>query len=91
MKEIRKSSQFKKDFKRIKNDIQKVKALMRIVGFLERGEPIPLEHSPHPLKGQLKGVMECHIGSDFLLLWIDEEANIVRLLRMGSHSEILGM
>ena len=50
---------------------------MRIVGFLERGEPIPAEHNPHMLKGQLKGVMECHIGSDFLLLWLDEETNIV--------------
>ena len=47
MNEIRKSSQFKKDFKRIKNDITKVEALMRIVGFLERGEPIPSEHNPH--------------------------------------------
>ena len=91
MKEIRKSSQFKKDFKRIKNDLTKVEALIRIVGFLERGEPIPEEHNPHMLKGQLKGVMECQIGSDFLLLWLDEETNIVRLLRLGSHSEVLGM
>ena len=50
---------------------------MRIVGFLERGEPIPAEHNPHMHKGQLQGVMECHIGSDFLLLWLDEETNIV--------------
>ena len=91
MNEIRKSSQFKKDFKRIKNDITKVEALMRIVGFLERGELIPAEHNPHMLKGQLKGVMECHIGSDFLLLWLDEETSIVRLLRLGSHSEVLRM
>lgn len=91
MKEVRKSSQFKKDFKRIKNDREKVKALMRIVAFLERGEPIPVEHNPHVLKGQLKGVMECHIGPDFLLLWFDETTNIVRLLRLGSHSEVLGM
>ena len=91
MNEIRKSSQFKKDFKRIKNDITKVEALMRIVGFLERGEPIPAEHNPHMLKGQLQGVLECHIGSDFLLLWLDEETNIVTLLRLGSHSEVLGM
>ena len=51
MKEIRKSSQFKKDFKRIKNDLTKVEALIRIVGFLERGEPIPEVHNPHLLKG----------------------------------------
>ena len=37
MKEIRKSSQFKKDFKRIRNDNDKVEALLNIVRLLERG------------------------------------------------------
>lgn len=32
MKEVRKTTQFKKDFKRIKNNIDKVKALFNIVG-----------------------------------------------------------
>ena len=57
----------------------------------KRGEAIPIEYNSHMLKGQLRGVMECHIGSDYLLLWIDEDTNIVRLLRLGSHSEVLGM
>ena len=54
MKEIRMSSQFKKDFKRYKNDANKVKALYNIIGYLERGEQIPPEHKPHMLKGELK-------------------------------------
>lgn len=91
MKEIRKSSQFKKDFKRFANDMEKVTKLYNIVGFLQREEQIPDEYNPHMLKGKLKGIMECHIDSDYLLLWIDEENNIVRLLRLGSHSEVLGM
>lgn len=91
MKEIRKSTQFKKDFKRIRNDEKKVIALFNIVGYLERDEKIPEEFKPHMLSGELSGVMECHIESDLLLLWIDEETNIVRLLRVGSHSEVLGM
>lgn len=91
MKEVRKSSQFKKDFKRIQHDLAKVQALFQIVGYLERGEEIPAEYNPHMLKGQLKGIMECHIESDYLLLWIDEDNNIVRLLRLGTHSEVLGM
>lgn len=91
MKEVRKSTQFKKDFKRIKNDVAIVKTLMRIVCHLERDEPIPPEYSPHMLKGQFRGIMECHIESDCLLMWIDEEHDVVRLLRIGSHSELLGM
>lgn len=91
MKEIRKSTQFKKDFKRIQNDIAKVEALFHIVGYLERGETIPSEYNPHMLKGEFKGIMECHIESDYLLMWVDEESNIIRLLRLGSHSELLGL
>ena len=32
--------------------------------------------------------MECHIENDTLLIWIDEELNIIKLLRLGSHSEL---
>ena len=43
------------------------------------------------LKGELKGIMECHIESNYLLMWFDETTNIVRLLRLGTNAEILGM
>ena len=32
--------------------------------------------------------MECHIEGDFLLIWYDEEEDIITLLRIGSHSEL---
>ena len=86
MREIRKSSQFKKVFKRIKNNIGLITALMRIIVLLEQEETIPAEYNPHMLKGKFKGIMECHIGPDFLLMWIDEKSNTVRLLRLGSHT-----
>ena len=91
MKEIRKSTQFKKDFKRIKNNLVTVEKLFDVIGFLEREEPVPAEFKPHMLSGNLAGVMECHVESDSLLLWLDEESNIIRLLRFGSNSEVLGM
>jgi mRNA interferase YafQ len=58
MKEIRMSSQFKKDFKRYRNDTEKVKALYHIVGYLERGEQKPSQYKSHMLKRELKGIME---------------------------------
>lgn len=90
MKEIRKTSQFKKDFKRFAKDVEKVKTLMSIVEKLERGEFIPDEFYPHPLKGEWKNYMECHIDDDYLLIWFDKEKSIVRLVRLGSHSELFG-
>lgn len=90
MKEIRKTSQFKKDFKRFGKDMEKVKTLMDIVDTLQKGEPIPKEFYPHPLKGEWKNYMECHIGDDYLLIWYDKEENVIELVRLGSHSELFG-
>ena len=69
----------------------KVEVLYHIVKCLEAGEPIPEENQPHILKGDLKGIWECHVLNDLLLLWIDEDTNTIRLLRLVSHSETLGL
>ena len=57
---------------------------------LANGETIPAEFDPHPLTGNYKNHMECHIESDFLLIWFDKNADEVKLVRLGSHSELFG-
>lgn len=90
MKEIRKTSQFKKDFKRFCKYEDKVKSLFLIIKKLQNGEKIPQEFKPHNLKGEWHAYMECHIDDDYLLIWYDKEENIVTLVRLGSHSELFG-
>ncbi len=90
MKEIRKSTQFKKDFKRFKNDMEFVELLFKLVGVLAEGKPIPEDFDPHPLKGNWKNYMECHVENDSLLIWYDKKNNVVELVRLGSHSELFG-
>ena len=90
MKTIRKTTQFKKDFKKIKNNNNKINALLEIVRKLANGETIPAEFDPHPLTGNYKNHMECHIESDFLLIWFDKNADEIKLVRLGSHSELFG-
>lgn len=90
MKEIRKTSQFKKDYKRFKNDKEFIKTLMNVVMLLADGKDIPEEYHPHPLKGNWKNYVECHIESDTLLIWFDKEHDIIELVRLGSHSELFG-
>lgn len=80
------TSRYKKDLKRYAHDSEKIKALYKILKLLAEEKPIPQSHKPHFLKGEYKGCMECHIGNDFLLIWIDD--NIVELVRLGSHSEL---
>ena len=48
---------------------------------------------PHKLIGDYAGYMELHIEGDLLLIWIELNANneeIIRLSRIGSHSELFG-
>lgn len=90
MKELRKTSQFKKDFKRFSKDAHKVKILFEIVKKLVNGDDIPNCYKPHSLKGEWKDFMECHVEDDFLLIWYDKERDVVKLVRLGSHSELFG-
>ena len=88
MKKILQSGQFKKDFKRYRHKPQMIQALNVVIEYLRNGDKIPANYYPHKLCGAYEGYMECHIMSDYLLVWIDETQNIVRLMRLGTHSEI---
>ncbi|MBR4758327.1 MAG: type II toxin-antitoxin system YafQ family toxin [Bacteroidaceae bacterium] len=90
MKRLFASSQYKKDYKRYRNQPKKMAALQTVLDMLANEQPIPSEYFPHTLHGNYKGCMECHIGSDFLLIWIDEQRDIIELVRLGSHSELFG-
>ena len=88
MYSIQQSSKFKKDLKRYAHDKEKLIALNTVIKFLETDGTVPDEFYPHPLKGEYSGTMECHIQNDFLLIWIDKDAQTVKLVRLGSHSEL---
>lgn len=90
MKKLQPTTQYKKDYKRIRNNSQKVKDLKEILTKLVNDEPIPAEYLPHKLTGKYKGCLECHVQSDFLLIWIDEKNDIIELVRVGTHSELFG-
>lgn len=70
--------------------MHKVKILFEIVNKLVNDEDIPICYKPHSLKGEWKDFMECHVEDDFLLIWYDKERDVVKLVRLGSHSELFG-
>lgn len=88
MKELKATSQFKKDLKRYQNQPKKIEKLKVVLGYLQQGTFIPQEYKPHRLLGNFKDYMECHIESDTLLIWFDENTNVVKLIRLGTHSEL---
>lgn len=88
MKEIRYSTKAKKDLKRYRNDLDKMRELFQVLQVLASGGELDHLYRPHMLMGNYKDCMECHVGNDFLLIWIDSDAIYVE--RIGSHSELFG-
>ncbi|MBD5357861.1 MAG: type II toxin-antitoxin system YafQ family toxin [Bacteroides sp.] len=88
MKTLKVTTQFKKDLKRYKNRPKIIEKLEDILGLLQNELPIPEENKPHPLAGNYRGHMECHVENDTLLIWWDKESDIIKLVRFGTHSEL---
>ncbi len=86
MKQIRRTSQFKTDVKRMK---RRGKDLGNLKGVLEKiasGQELEPRHRDHVLVGQYRGTRECHIEPDWLLIY--EKAESVVLIRTGTHSDL---
>jgi len=88
MRKLKYTPQFKKDVKRIQNNPKKTYLLNEALDILKATGTLPEEYKPHPLKGKYQGHIECHIEGDFLLIWIDVNKEIIKLVRLGSHSEL---
>lgn len=54
--------------------------------------PLPAEWLDHPLKGEWRDHRECHIGGDFLLIYlldvVRKGQELVTFVRAGTHAEL---
>lgn len=82
------SSRFKKDLKRIQNNPKRIENVGTVLKLLRDTGMVPMQYKPHMLTGNYSGCMECHIENDYLLIWMDEAEQVIKLLRLGSHSEL---
>ena len=82
------TGQFKKDLKRIQNNQKKIEHLKAVLTSLQETGLVPENYNPHKLTGNYNGFMECHVENDLLLIWLDEDENIIKLVSLGSHSEL---
>jgi mRNA interferase YafQ len=89
MFEVIATNQFRKDYKLCVRRNLDIKLLDKvIVSLSEKGE-VPLTHQPHILSGSYSGFWECHIKSDWLLIWKkEEEIRTITLIGTGTHSDL---
>ena len=88
MKELRYSTKAKKDLKKYRYNLDKMRKLYEALDLLINEIELPQTFRPHKLIVQYTGCLECHIENDFLLIWVDEDNNIIEIIRIGTHSEI---
>jgi mRNA interferase YafQ len=89
MYNIRPSSKFQKDLKRIKKRGYNIDLLTEVIKKLASGEPLPAANKDHALSGDFDNFRECHIAPDWLLIYeIDGIDLILYLTRTGTHSDL---
>ena len=87
MRELRATTQFKRDLRRTRRRGKNVEKLNRIVDKLLAGESLDPQNRPHRLSGEWSPCQECHVEPDWLLIW-EEDEDSVTLIRTGTHSDL---
>ncbi len=81
------TNHFKKDLKRVKKRGKNLNKLKDIIAKIVNEEPLPAKNKEHKLIGNYKDRWECHIESDWLLVYkvTSKEAIFVGT---GIHSDL---
>ena len=87
MRRIAQQKRFKLDLKRQKRRGKDIEELIATVELLAETGTLPEGYRPHRLTGEWKGVWECHIEPDWLLIY-DVTPDEVLLIRTGTHSDL---
>ncbi len=86
---IKYQAAFKKDYNRIKKRGYNIKQLEDVIRTLSEGKSLPPKFRDHILSGNYSNCHECHISSDWLLIYeIEQQELILYLIRTGTHSDL---
>lgn len=83
---------YKKGLKKYLNNGYKQEDIDIVVDMLIQQVPLPSKYKDHKLKGNMNNYRECHIKSDWLLVYkVDNDVLTLTLVTTGTHSEIFKM
>ncbi len=79
--------QFERDVKRMGKRGKNIEKLKIIIHSLVGAEPIDPIHRDHKLLGDWQGRRECHVESDWILIYKIEENRVI-FERTGTHADL---
>ena len=89
MMTLRITTQFKKDYRRMKKQGKDMTLLQNVIDDLLAEKVLDKKHHDHPLTGQYAGFRECHILPDWLLIYTtDHQQLVLTASRTGTHSDL---
>ena len=91
MLKIEFTCQFKKDYQLALKRGCDPQDLTTVISFLAAEQTLPEEYRDHPLENSrnYKGMRECHIKPDWLLIYkIYSDRLVLELIRTGTHSDL---
>ena len=89
MLKIVSSNRFRKDLKLAIRRGYNIELLEEVVTKLASGISLEAKHKDHELSGDFKGLRECNITPDWLLIYqVIENELVLYLSRTGTHSDL---
>ena len=91
MRRIERTSRFKRDYKREsrgRHGTYLDAILAPVVQALANDRPLEPRHHDHALSGNWGDFRDCHLKPDLLLIYQKSGADVLRLVRLGSHAEL---
>jgi mRNA interferase YafQ len=91
MRTIERTSRFKRDYRRKKSGVLGKRLdslLLQAIELLAADGPLSQRYLDHSLSGEWSGFRDCHIRPDLVLIYEKPDADTLRLVRLGSHSEL---
>ena len=85
------TGQFKRDYKREAKGQHRATLdadLRAVLSALLTDQPLESRHRDHALTGEWKDHRDCHVKPDLVLIYQKPDDDTLRLVRLGSHSEL---
>jgi mRNA interferase YafQ len=91
MRRIEQTGRFKRDYKREAKGAHRATLqadLTSVLKALVHDQPLADRYRDHPLTGDWKDHRDCHIKPDLILIYRKPDADVLQLVRLGSHAEL---
>ena len=87
MRQVRSSTKFRRDLKRVIKRGYDLERLEAVIDLLRTDKPLLPRHHDHALKGDWLGSRDCHIAPDWLLIYELTDDEVI-LQRTGTHADL---